>query len=310
MESFKAPVVFLIFNRPNTTKVVFDAIAAAKPNRLLVIADGPRPHIADEAELCMRARAVVQLVDWPCDVQLNYSDVNLGCRERVISGLHWAFSLVEEAIILEDDCVPDPSFFPFCQTLLTRFREDRRVGMIAGTNFVEDKVNTPYSYYFSQLVHIWGWATWRRAWLLYDRDLKDWPQLRQTTFLEELFHNPEVSEHWAHLLDRMHDGTGPNTWDIQWAYTCFIHNALAIVPRRNLVRNIGFGSNATHTLVADPRHKFVCGAMEFPLRHPPSVYPSHSIDRLDARLGLPPSLAQRAIWKVRRILSRSIRRSN
>jgi hypothetical protein len=137
-ESLETPVVFIIFNRPRTARIVFTAIAEAKPTRLLVVADGPRPSKPGEAKLCEEARALISAVDWPCEVHTNFAEENLGCQERIISGLNWAFSLVEEAIILEDDCLPDLSFFPFCREMLNRYRGDARVGSISGTNFVEN----------------------------------------------------------------------------------------------------------------------------------------------------------------------------
>lgn len=302
LSQLDSTVVLILFNRPDTTKLVFDAIVAAKPERLLVIADGPRPHIKGEAALCAQARAVVENINWRCDVRLNYSDVNLGCRERVISGLDWAFSIVDEAIILEDDCVPDPTFFSFCSELLARYRSDPRIGMIAGTNFVENATNIRDSYYFSRLIHIWGWATWRRAWESYDRNLSQWPKLRANGFLQQIFSDQRVIAHWADTFDKMHVGHGPNTWDIQWVFTCFAGRLLAVVPRVNLIHNVGFGPNATHTLVADPRIRLQRKSIDFPLRHPSRISPVNSLDKLDAKLGLPSPLHLRTIWKLKRLL--------
>lgn len=156
-------IVFLIFNRPEETARTFAAIKAARPSTLLVVADGPRLDRAGEQELCARTRTVIDGVDWPCEVLRNFADANIGCGRRVSSGLDWAFSQVDEAVILEDDCLPDPSFFPYCDELLERYRTDERIMMVSGNNFQNGASRTWDSYYFSRLPHCWGWATWRRA---------------------------------------------------------------------------------------------------------------------------------------------------
>jgi hypothetical protein len=163
-EEFETPVALFVFRRPDTTRKVFEAIANVRPTRLLLIADGPRPDKPGELEASEQVREIVSRVDWPCEVSTNFADKNLGCQERMISGYNWVFSLVEEAILLEDDCLPDASFFFFCQEMLTRYRDDSRIAMVAGFNAVQDHTRTNYSYYFSSFTHCWGWATWRRAW--------------------------------------------------------------------------------------------------------------------------------------------------
>ena len=174
----ETPVAFLVFNRPHTTDKVFSEIAAANPRKLLIVADGPRPDQPGEAERCVAVRAIVDRVDWDCEVLTNYSDINLGCKARISSGLDWVFDTVEEAIVLEDDCLPHPSFFRFCEELLVKYRDDERIAQIGGVNFQSGRRRTNYSYYFSRYAHIWGWATWRRAWRHYDVALKAWPLIR------------------------------------------------------------------------------------------------------------------------------------
>ncbi len=177
------PVAFLIFNRPELTRKVFATIAQAKPSKLLVVADGPRADVPDDREKCSEARAIIGRIDWDCEVLTNYSSANMGCRARISTGLEWVFTNVEEAIILEDDCIPHPTFFRFCKELLTRYRDDQRVMMISGDNFQMGRNRTPYSYYFSRFFHCWGWATWRRAWRHYDIDMELWPSLRDGSWL-------------------------------------------------------------------------------------------------------------------------------
>ncbi len=182
----KTPVVVIIFKRTDTTEKVFEAIRLAKPPKLFVIADGPRADHPGEAEKCEAARAIIERVDWECEVLKNYSDTNLGCAKRVSSGLDWVFSNVEEAIILEDDCVPHLTFFPFCEELLEKYRYDTRIASISGQNVQFGRERTNYSYYFSRYNHCWGWATWRRAWQHFDFDMKLWPEIKKGHLLDDI----------------------------------------------------------------------------------------------------------------------------
>jgi hypothetical protein len=249
--SFSTPIAFIIFNRPDTTARVFETIRQAQPEKLLVVADGPRAERQEEAEKCAKTRAIIDRVDWDCQVLTNYSDINLGCKRRVSSGIDWVFSQVEEAIILEDDCLPAPSFFQFCQTLLEYYRHDDRISMIGGTNYQQGHSRTDYSYYFSKYAHIWGWATWRRAWRDYDVNIATWPECRQHHLLQATFCDRYEQKSWEDAFDCIYAGE-IDTWDYQWVYTCFSQHRLSIVPNRNLISNIGFGAGATHTFDDSP----------------------------------------------------------
>ncbi len=249
--SLSTPIAFIIFNRPDTTQKVFQAIRQARPQKLLVIADGPRIDRLNEAKKCTAARAVINQVDWECEVLTNYSDVNLGCKYRVSSGIDWVFSEVEEAIILEDDCLPTSSFFQFCETVLERHRYDDRISMIGGTNYQQEHSRTSYSYYFSKYAHIWGWATWRRAWKNYDVDMKTWTECKRHNLLQAIFHDTYEQKYWSSEFDKVHVGE-IDTWDYQWLYTCFSQSRLSIIPNKNLISNLGFGAEATHTLGESP----------------------------------------------------------
>ena len=244
--SLSTPVAFIIFNRPDTTERVFEAIRQAKPLKLLVVADGPRTDRPGEVEKCVATRAVIDRVDWECEVITNYSDINLGCKRRVSSGIDWVFSLVEEAIILEDDCLPAASFFQFCQTLLEKYRHDDRIMHIDGTNLQFGQKRTPYSYYFSKYSGIWGWASWRRAWKNYDVNLKSWEEFKISQAIESVHTNPYEQKYWSEILDRVYQGK-IDTWDYQWNYACWSQGGLAVVPEVNLITNIGFRPDATHT---------------------------------------------------------------
>src|SRR5688572_18798528 len=282
MNQFRVPVAFIIFNRPETTASVFAEIARARPAKLIVIADGPRPDVPGEAELCARTREVVKAVDWECEVLTNFSDSNLGCRARVSSGLDFVFDNVEEAIILEDDCLPHPSFFPFCESLLERYRDDEEVMAISGDNFHAGRRYTPFSYFFSRFVHIWGWATWRRAWKHYDVEMKQWQTLRSTDWLKELFEREQDVAYWREVFDKVADHQ-INTWDYQWLFSVWANGGLSIAPEINLVSNIGFGGSATHT--SDINHDMANLPVSDigPLKHPLSVERNREADDFEMR---------------------------
>jgi hypothetical protein len=303
--ALQTPVAFFVFKRLHTTQRVFDAISRARPARLLLVADGPRLDREGEEEACSLVREIVSRVNWPCEVSRNFSESNLGCAERMISGLNWVFSQVEDAIILEDDCLPDSSFFPYCQELLERYRGDGRIAYISGSNMVEKYTKIDDSYFFSQIGGIWGWATWRAEWRRYDRNLSDWLELKKRQMLREIFDEPKAVRFWTRIFDSMYDGTGPDTWDYQWVYTGLTNGKLTIVPCLNLVANLGFGEGATHTIAADPRFAIPARTMPFPLRHPPSVVPMRSLDRPRVEDMLPPSIATRVWKKVQKVFGRA-----
>jgi hypothetical protein len=266
------PVALIIFNRPDLTEQVFAAIARARPPKLLLIADGPRADRPDDGEKCAATRAVVERIDWDCDVLRNYSEVNLGCGRREASGMIWIFEQVEEAIVLEDDTLPDPSFFPFCEALLEKYRDDERVMHISGDNWLPDRKALPCSYTFSRYCLSWGWAGWRRAFRLYDPEIKLWPTVRDTPWLADLLGDPRAVEHWQKIFDLTHAGMdNVDTWDYQWLFSIWLHHGLSILPDRNLISNLGFNrEDAAHLTggADDRRNKAGTEEMLFPLTHP------------------------------------------
>jgi len=269
------PVVLLIFNRTDLTEIVFEAIRQVKPKKLLVVADGPR--FAQEAEKCEKSRDVIQKIDWECELLTNFSEINLGCKQRVSSGLDWVFSEVEEAIILEDDCLPNPSFFSFCETLLEHYRYDERVMMISGDNFQLSNSRTEYSYYFSKYTHIWGWASWRRAWQYYDVNMKTWEEYKKIGLIGSVCNDWYEQKYWTDIFDQVFHGT-INTWDYQWLYTCWCQNGLSIIPSCNLVSNLGFGSDATHTVNDSPWRRLPTTDI-YKIEHPPFMVRNLDGDR-------------------------------
>jgi len=273
-----SPVVLVIFNRPSYTQRVFDRVREYKPSRLLVVADGPRSD--EEAHLCAAARAVIEQVDWECKVLTNYSDVNQGCNRRLLSGLTWAFEQCPEAIILEDDCVPHPTFFHYCEELLQEYRHDERIMMINGCNFQFGRKRTPYSYYLSRYPHVWGWASWRRAWRYYNNGTELWSVLQKTSWLRDILADDDAAAYWRIGFDSML--AGRMTWDYQWTFTCWTQSGLSITPDVNLVSNVGFGAGATNA--TGPSHRFAnlpTTHMDFPLIHPPHMVRDRAADRFE-----------------------------
>ena len=244
--SLETPVVFLIFKRPELTERVFAEIAKARPKRLFVVADAARSDVDGESDAVAATRAIIDRVDWPCKLMRNYASKNLGCKQRISSGLEWAFGHVEEAIILEDDCLPHASFFPFCEELLERYRDDDRIGTIRGSNFQNGRSRSEHGYFFSKYFDCWGWATWRRTWTTYDPEMRSWPAFESAGKLQEMAEFPPELSFWSWVFRRQFAGD-IDSWAFPWQFSTFSQSQLAVVPDVNLVSNIGFGDCATHT---------------------------------------------------------------
>jgi len=271
------PVVLIIFNRPYLTEKVFTALAAAHPNQLFIVADGPR--FPEETSKCLAARSVINRVDWDCHVMTDFSEANLGCRKRIVTGLNWVFSQVDEAIILEDDCVPHVSCFRVCETLLQKYRHDERVMEIGGCNFQKSISRTEHSYYFSKYSHGPGWATWKRGWDIFDESISVWPLLKHDGIWREMCPYEAEREYWTDIYNIVYEGQLNTSWDYQWQLARWAHSGLCVVPNVNLVSNIGYGKDATHT-----RWK-IKHLAELPTRdigsilHPPTVCRNEEADK-------------------------------
>ena len=240
-------VLFLVFNRPTTTAQVFDAIRKAKPLRLYVAADGPRADRADEAEKVAKVREIATEVDWPCEVKTLFREENLGCKRSVSGGINWFFEHEEQGIILEDDCLPHLDFFTFCETLLDRYASDHRVWVITGDNFQNGVQRGDASYYFSRYNHVWGWASWRRAWQKADMEIKFWPEWKTSAEWAAFWADSVARNYWEKIFDRIYRAE-IDTWDYPWTASVWYHGGLTATPNANLVSNIGFGPDATHTV--------------------------------------------------------------
>jgi hypothetical protein len=235
----KTPVLFLIYNRPQYTEKVFEAIRNAEPERLFISADGPKSGKSADLQLCEEVRRIVTKIDWPCTVKTLLRDENLGCKLGMSSGINWFFDQVDEGIILEDDCLPNKSFFRFSEMMLEKYRDENKIMMIAGSN-PATSVNIEDSYLFSRFYTIWGWATWKRAWNKFDINITAWPKLKADRFLETIFSDNLKNRNF---IERMFDEANGNencsVWSLQWTFACLVNNAFAIIPKHNLVSNIG-----------------------------------------------------------------------
>ena len=267
-------VLLVIFNRPETTRKVFEAIRKAQPKRLYISADGPRTHVPEDAENCEKARSIVNDEDWNCDVKTLFRKENVNCGRGPSSGFSWFFEHETEGIILEDDCLPSQSFFWFCQELLERYRDDKRIVHIGGNNFLEGwRHDKNADYYFSQNGHIWGWATWRRAWKYFDYDINNYEELKERGYFDHFFLNRLEKHYRLRKFDRTVANRGHvDWWDYQWDFARYTHNGLSIVPQKNLVKNLGFGENATHTTNSQVKSAFLeAEEIDFPLTHPKHI---------------------------------------
>lgn len=266
----ETPVLLLLYNRPGLSRVVLDAIRKARPRQLFVAADGPKR--AEDHEKCAEARALVNSVDWGCDVITLFRDENLGCRRAISSAISWFFDQVDEGIILEDDCQPSQSFFRYCQELLARYRDHDDVMVVSGDNFQAGRSVTQDSYYFSRYPHCWGWATWRKAWQKYDAELQGWSDYKSSEDFRRIgADNPAFKAYWIRNLERVLSGD-VDSWAYVWTFSCWVHKGLTAIPDRNLVKNIGFGPEATHTKGASARISTMqAEELDFPLRHPSRV---------------------------------------
>lgn len=282
--TFSVPILFLIFNRPDNASVVFNRIREIKPQRLYVAADGARTYKAGEKEACLQTRAIIDRIDWPCELKTLFRNQNLGCKRAVSEAISWFFENEEYGIILEDDCLPDLSFFPFCEELLIKYKDDERIGHIGGNCFLPGIVKDGFSYDFCSVTHIWGWATWRRVWKNVDVDFPFWTEhkdRRSSLFCnkwEEIYFSSFISDALAHK-------NGLNPWAVFYYYSLRLQHQLSIYPAVNLVKNIGIGdSNATHTGTSVHKYEVFTDRMQFPLKHPGVLLDNSIINKKTIKL--------------------------
>ena len=297
------PVLLVIFNRPEKTRAVINALTHVKPKRLFVSADGPRKDNPDDAEKCVLARELATCVDWDCDVKTRFLDENLGCGLGVSTGISWFFEHVERGIILEDDCVPHPHFFPFCGELLEKYANDTRIMRISGLSpFPERK--WPYDYHFSRKFFTTGWGTWQRAWRHFTFNLNDMNHVILSEALKNYYPFYHNRRYWLQNMKQLLDGGRMSVWDMRWDLCCLLQNGLTICPENNLITNIGFDDEGTHThKVESVFANLETKPLAFPLRHPPFVCHDGRQERaLEQSLYKDLSSKSRLAWHVKRIL--------
>lgn len=276
-QTFNTPILFLIFNRPDLSKEVFQAIKKIKPQKLYVASDGPRIGNNGEAEVVKDLREFVKRnIDWNCELKTLFREENLGCKIAVSEAIEWFFASEEKGIILEDDCLPNKSFFEFCDLLLNKYKNDTRIGQICGFNPIVEFASDNDSYVFSRFGPIWGWATWRRVWKNYELKNSSWSEFKDRGFLKSTTET-WFEEKWRlETLDQVFFGT-LDTWDYQWAFTLMKGNYLSIVPCKNLIKNIGFGESATHTKGSIKRNLLTVFELE-EINHPNFIFANRKFD--------------------------------
>jgi len=299
----RSPVLFLIFNRPDLTKATFECIRQARPPRLYIAADGPREGRDGEDALCQKAREAATQVDWPCEVKKLFRKRNLGCGRAVSSAITWFFQCEPEGVIIEDDLAIHPDFFPFCDEMLERYRENENVMHICGNNFHFGLPRGSASYFFSCFNHIWGWASWARVWQKYDSNMTGLYS-RMPGILAELFRSPTTVKTWMNIFSRTKAGE-IDTWDYQLTYSIWMHKGLTVYPNVNLICNTGFSAEATHTKNIDSiyAHMPTEAIMENNgLRHPTEIQRNAKADEWGSSLLLTrdplPMLMQEALYRL------------
>lgn len=277
--STNSPILFIIFNRPDTTKKVFDEIRKVKPKRLFIAGDGPRKDNQNDLLKCEETRKIINQIDWDCEVETFFRENNLGCKEAVSSAIDWFFQNVNQGIILEDDCLPASDFFRFCDLMLDRYANDSRISHITGCNLQDGIKRGESSYFFSNLSHIWGWATWRRVWENYDKNLTNFELEDANSAFSNIFDNEIILKAWLDKFDEMKKRK-IDTWDYQFSFLNFFNNQLSIVPNVNLISNIGFNENATHTFNnSDLYANIPLQHLEFEILHPKFILPNKLADQ-------------------------------
>ncbi len=301
-------IAYIIFNRPRHTRETFASIREQRPVKLFIIADGPRLGNSTDAERCSEVRKIVEQIDWPCEVHRNYAEQNLGLKHRVSSGLDWVFREVDRAIVLEDDCLPHPDFFTFCESLLKHYETDERVWVITGNNFQNGLKRGHAAYYFSKYNHCWGWATWRRAWQHYLGEIPFWQEWKDSADWQRKMPDRVEQKYWSNIFETVRRNE-IDTWDYPWTCSVWFHGGLTATPNVNLVTNIGFGPDGTHTVCCEDKD----GLPVYPLgslTHPNKVEQDRKADRyvFDYKCGgSQQRLYRRLIALPRRIAGKIIR---
>jgi hypothetical protein len=298
---FNTPILLLIFNRPGPTQSVFDKIREQRPKYLYIASDGPRGNHPADMELNKKCKDIVSDIDWDCQVKTLFRHENLGCGAAPASAISWFFEQVEAGIILEDDCLPNDSFFSYCEQLLEKYRDDKQVMMICGTSYQPVPLNTD-TYYFSKYPHVWGWASWKRAWAQYNFKLDTENDHTRAAVINATFTDSHERRFWVANMKMIINGL--DAWDYQWMYWIWKHQGVCITPWRNMISNIGFGKHATHTLDASSGQAAMPQYEISAIRHAAGIKVNKAADKYERYHILIDSNAKRYKNKLRSGLTR------
>lgn len=302
-ESYQTPILLLVFNRPDFVLKQIAHLRAIKPQYLYVSGDGPRPHKSADSKDCQAVQAAFKTIDWPCELHTHFNASNQGCKIGVSEGINWFFSQVEAGIILEDDCFADLTFFSFASELLARYQHDPQIMHISGAHFLQSP-QIKDSYFFSQLPHCWGWATWKRAWKHYELNMESWPDGGQE-LVQKQFSKNRTRRYWHTIFTQMYQQK-IDTWDYQWIYSIWKNYGLSITPAHNLVTNIGFDARATHTTFAfSPLAFKPIKPLSWPLQHPHAIAVREDLDE-QTQAGFDAPLPLKVLTGLSRLITRKI----
>jgi hypothetical protein len=298
-----SPILIIIFNRPDFVKKLIDILREVQPKKIYVVADGPREDNEFDKDKCKNAREQINNIDWECDVKKKYSDNNLGCGFNPSLGISWAFEDSDELIILEDDCMPSIDFFKYCDELLLRYKNKDEIMMISGNNHTLGKFDFNYSYDYSHHTQTYGWATWSRAWKKYDFNISKWPQVRGLNWLEDKTGSKNAAKYWYKIFEMSYKKELISAWDYQWTFCCWFNEGINIIPKENLVSNVGFSESGTHEV--DPGHPIAnvpIRSLAFPLIHNPKFQNNLKLNKVIQRIIYTPPIYKRIIMKLLRMI--------
>jgi hypothetical protein len=278
---FKVPILIIGFNRPDYIKKQMSILRSIKPKTLFISIDGPRENNEEDERKVAEVKSLIdQECDWDMELFKNYAPRNLGCGPGPVSGIDWFFEHVEEGIILEDDCIADLSFFTYCEELLEKYRSDSRVMTISGSCYPLSVNTNDCSYSFSSFIHIWGWATWRRAWKHFDIEIKEFPSNKGQEAIRNTLQSSRAIHEWQKRFSSVFGQEKAHIWDYQWMFASWLQGGITIHPKVNMIDNIGFGVDSTHTKDRSKSHAMNSNAMSSPLSHPQEVEVDKEVDRM------------------------------
>lgn len=270
------PVTIIIYNRYKNTIKLFDVLKKIEPSQLFVIADGPKENDVEDEKNIMQTRSILDSIDWDCNVTKIYREHNLGLEKNITLGLNEVFSNVQETIILEDDCIPNESFFQFCTELLKHYKDNKEIVQISGTKYIPNEIRY-HSYYYSKYSIEWGWATWKDRWERYDALMEGWPNMRKKKDFRDLFSSNKTYKYWRYIFDNCYKGN-INSWAYKWLYNNLIEHGYSIIPSVNLVENIGVGINSTNTFLSNKKIIQQVKTINYPLIYHDKVIHNNNYD--------------------------------